>query len=129
MTGHIQFRHHPNAQLGRVAHDVADVVFTEVAAVAAELRQLRKGAAAEAEGLIVAEVQMQHVQFDERHRVERAQNRRHGNEVPRDIDHQAAPNESRRIGDRYARHRFRPIALSCAERRKRRAVRPIRSRP
>ena len=57
---------------------------------------------------------MQHVQFHQRHCVERAQQRRNGNEVARRIDHQAAPGETRRIGDQHARQRLDATPLSCA---------------
>jgi hypothetical protein len=110
--------------LGGVADDVADLVLRVVAAVpadgrlaaeAAEARQARVRPDLEAPAVAVDKVPVEDVQFVERHQVQVALDGVHVQEVPRDVGHQAAPAEARRVVDRHGGQRP-PDALDLRRR-------------
>ena len=89
-----------NAAVGGVGNDLLDVGLRVVAAPRAVLVQLRKEPALDAEALIVAQVQMQHVQLHGRHRIEVPQDHRLRHPVAYGVDHQPAPWIARAVLDR-----------------------------
>ena len=90
---HVQFRHHANAPIRRVRDQIAQV-FRRIGRGACEARIGRR---AKSKTLIVRQMQMQHVQFVEPHRVQRALVRGNGKKSARRIHHQAAPRKTGRI--------------------------------
>ena len=99
MAGHVEFRHHADAAVGRVGHDVADLVLRIEQRIAAELLQPRIDAAFHAEALVVRQMPVEHVELDHRHAIERALDDVHRLEVAGDVEQQAAPAEARRVPD------------------------------
>ena len=71
-------------------------------------RQLRPGANREPPALIVREVQVQPVQLVESHQVDEPLDVGDPEEVPRDVEHRAAPDEARPVLDRPRPHPPRP---------------------
>ncbi len=108
---HVDLGHHADPEFGRVVDDTAEVFFGIKAPAAAEPRQFREALCLEPKRLVVAQVQMQHVELEQCHCVQRAQQRRHFDEMACDVDHQAAPRKTRRVVDQYARER----ATGCTE--------------
>src|SRR5262249_31052272 len=121
---HLYLRDHGDAAVGRVANHLADVVLRveaswalatragrlvrgldrRVVAARADLRQTWVALDLDAPAGIVGQVQLQNVELVERHQVEHLEDELLGQEVPRDVDEQAAPGEARRIFDGDARY-------------------------
>jgi RNA polymerase sigma-32 factor len=72
--------------------------------VSLDAHQARVALDLDAPAVIVGQVQLQNVELVERHQVEHLEDELLGQEVPRDVDEQAAPGEARRIFDGDARH-------------------------
>ena len=106
MTGHIEFRHHANAAITSVRHDVADFCLGVVLAVGAHLLKFGKFQALDAKSLVIGEVPVQHIHLDGSHGIEISFENFHRLEVAADIDQQSAPGKSRLILDLDSRQKI-----------------------
>ena len=91
VAGQVQFGDDADAAVGRCRHQSAQLF----AAVALGAGQLGVGATLEAEALVVGQVQVQHVELAQRHRVQRGEQGVQAEEAPGGIQHQAAPRKAR----------------------------------
>ena len=99
MAGNVELRHHADAAVARVGHDVADLVLRVVEAVGALLVQLGEALALHAEALVVGEVPVEDVELHGGHGVEIALHHFERHPVARGIHHQAAPGKARLVFD------------------------------
>ena len=115
VTGYVKLGHDANAAIARVRDDLFDLFLRVVVAVGAELVQLRKLLALDAEALVFREVPVKDVHLHGRHRVEIALEHLHRLEVTRDVDHQPAPWKARPIVDLNAGKKYplRSASSSC----------------
>ena len=91
VAGQVQFGDDADAAVGRCRHQSAQLF----GAVALGAGQLGIGAALETEALVVGQVQVQHVEFAQRHRVQRGEQGVQAEEAPGWIQHQTAPRKAR----------------------------------
>ena len=104
VAGHIDFRHHANAAVRRVAHHLFHLRLSIKQPVAGLLLQFRIPRGSEAPALIVGQMPVENVQFSRRHAVNLAFNSLQRYEVASGIQQQPAPREARRIINRDVRN-------------------------
>ena len=95
VAGHVEFRHDADAARAGVGDHVAHFFLGVELAVRAQFGEFGEALALGAEALIVAEVPVEDVEFDERHAVDVSLHDVDGFEVAGDIDHESAPLEAR----------------------------------
>ena len=95
----VDLRHDTHAARRRIGHQVAHLILGVILAVAGDRGQAGIEQALDAEALVVAEMQVKHVQLDPFHGVDLTLQRLQRHEVARRVDHQAAPRETWRILD------------------------------
>lgn len=124
MPGYVDLGDDGDVPLCRVSDDLADVVLGVETAVRPSVprrlgRRAERGLAPprtdlgesrvpqdlHPPALVVGEVQMQCVEAVHGHQIEEAQHVVLGHEVPRHVQHRAAPGEPRRVLDAYGGHR------------------------
>ncbi|KAG1316802.1 hypothetical protein G6F63_015920 [Rhizopus arrhizus] len=95
-----------------LATDRIDAAVTGWQAAAARLGQLRVALDLHAPALVVGQVPVEGVELVRGHRVEHALDLVQALEMPRRVEHEAAPAETRRILDLHHRqHANRPVSL------------------
>ncbi len=104
MAGHIEFGNHADSTVARVVDHVPDLVLRVVVPVGAELLQFGESLALDAKPLIIRKMPVKDIELHCRHRIQIAFDHLDRHPVPRNVEHQPAPRESRAIFDVNARH-------------------------
>ena len=106
MPGHVDLRHDGNETIGGIGHEVGVLLLRVVATrssshlpAPANSRQVRPRLDLEAPSLVVGQVQVQRVQFVQRHRVDVALHVIDGEEMACHVEHRATPRITRAIDD------------------------------
>ena len=99
MARHIQLGNHANATFIRVAHQVTNIILGIELTVTSSASQARQRNALQAKTLIVAEVQVQHVELQGRHTIQHAQQIANRQEMARRVEHHAAIGKARGVVD------------------------------
>src|SRR5262249_17405652 len=99
VSGHIEFRHHPNAAIARVRNQFPDLIPRVVVAAGAHLVQFWEFLALDAESLVLAEVEVENVHLHGFHAVERALYDFYRHPVTAGIQQESAPREAGSVFD------------------------------
>ena len=108
----VDLGHDAYAAVGGIGDQITDLGLGVELAVGGDLRQLRIALALDPEALVVREVEVQDVELHTLHGVDLALHRGHGHEVPRGVDHHAAPGKARMVVDAHERDRGRSRAAA-----------------
>ena len=111
VAGHVEFGHDADAPVRRRSHQRIEFVY---AVRRPSVGEFGMGAGPKAEGLIVGQVEVQHVELEERHGVQGVHQRLGADEVPGGVDHEPPPGEPGYVVDGEARE-MRAIRAALRE--------------
>ena len=104
VSGHVEFWNHADPAVARIGHEVADLGLRVVLSLRAQLLQLGKALALDAETLIVGKMPVQDIHLHRRHSVEVPLQYFDGDEMAADVNQQATPGKARLILNGDHRH-------------------------
>src|SRR5438874_4573855 len=118
VAGNIKFRDYAYAAIPRISNHVADFFLRVIPPVGAQLLQLGKSLAFDAEALIVREVPVKNIHLHGIHAIQVATDHVQRSEVSRGIDHQPAPRDrkSTRLNSSHVEISY---AVFCLKKKKR----------